>query len=84
MGDGFILQGEGINFWQLSRVGNALALEINTGLKHSQGSVMNLAKRYCGSLKRTKRGVLADYVAWIKESMPDYEPNASVSKALTK
>lgn len=75
---------ENVSVFQVLRVAAALALEINTGLKHSQGSIMNLAKAYCGSPKRTKKGVLLDYTEWLKAEMPGYEPNPSVARALTK
>lgn len=63
---------------------HGLALEINSGLKlSSRGSVMKVAKAKCGSSKQTKRGVLIDYVAWMRASF-DYEPSGSVLKAMSK
>lgn len=79
-----LLTGAGIDAFQVMRVAHALAIEINTGLKMSNGSVMLLAKEYCGSSKRTKRGVLIDYIAWLKEVLPDYEPSASINQAMAK
>jgi len=75
---------ENVPMFKASQVAAALGLEINSGLKFGGGSVMNLAKKYCGSPKRTKRGVLVDYVAWIKEQVPGYEPTPSVTKAMGK
>ena len=53
-------------------VARKLALEINTGLKSrhmimvgdTPMTPMNAARAICGTPKRTKRGVLCDYVAW--------------------
>lgn len=73
-----------VDVFQVLRVAHALSIEINTGLKMSRGSVMNLAKQYCGSSKRTKRGVLRDYVEWLKEVLPDYEPSDTIVEAIAK
>lgn len=52
--------------FQLLRVRRGLKLEIETGMKLSSGgSVMKLAKQYCGSIRQTKRNVYADYDAWM-------------------
>lgn len=52
--------------FQYLRVRAALALEIKTGMVMSRGgSIMKLAASYCGSTKRTKRAVYADYNEWL-------------------
>ncbi len=63
-----VIDGEHIAVFQILRVGFALRTEVRTGMKMSHGSIMNLAKSYCGSPKRTKKGVLADYVKWMESN----------------
>jgi hypothetical protein len=87
MSEGFILATPAATAaFQYLRVAHALALEINTEMAMSRGSIMNLAKRYCGSPKRTKRGVLKDYVEWLPTVIPNYvpAPGEGVAKALVK
>lgn len=82
-GDVMITGAENIKFFRYLQVASALALEINTGMKFSnRGSVMLIARDACGSSKRTKRGVLKDYVGWLRTVRPGYEPSASVAKAI--
>jgi hypothetical protein len=79
-----VLTGVGIDAFQVARVAHGLSIEINTGMKMSRGSVMNLAKEYCGSHKQTKKGVLRDYVAWLKLVIPGYEPAETIVEAMAK
>ena len=66
MSNGFVIDTpEGIQAFQLLRVRSALSIEVKTGMKLSRGSVMKLAKSYCGSRKNTKKGVYADYNAYL-------------------
>lgn len=83
-GEGYTLTGaEQTRAFQYIRVAHALALEINTGLKVARGgSVMVLAAGYCGSTKRTKKGVLRDYLAWMPTVVANYEPTPLMVKAL--
>lgn len=85
-GEGYTLTGaEQTRAFQYIRVAHALALEVNTGLKVGRGgSVMVLAAEYCGSTKRTKKGVLRDYLAWMPTVVPNYEPTASIARAVAK
>lgn len=54
------------NAFRLLSIRRGLKLEAETGMKlSSKGSVMNVAKDACGSPKRTKRGVYADYDKWM-------------------
>lgn len=46
--------------FQLCQVIGALRIETRTGLSHSRGSVMNLARERYGIQKRTKQGVLTE------------------------
>ncbi len=83
---GFTLTGVDTKVFQYVRVAHALALEINIpGMKVARGgSLMLLAASYCGSSKRTKKGVLRDYIAWMKKQVPGWEPSESVAKAAAK
>jgi len=79
------ITGPHIQLFHHMRIASALGLEISTGMKMSSaGSTMKLAAGICGSAKRTKKGVLADYVAWMQATYPDYRPAPSVVKALTR
>lgn len=72
---GFVIDTpEGIAAFQLLRVRRALKLEVETGMSMSRGSVMKLAAQYCGSTKRTKKAVYADYDAWMVEHGFDSVP----------
>lgn len=47
---------------------HALKLEVkHPGMRHSRGSVMNLARQKYGIQKRTKAGVLAEVEAILRE-----------------
>ena len=84
---GLLITGVHIQVFQLIRVAHGLALEVNIpGMKVSRGgSIMQLAASYCGSSKRTKKGVLRDYVAFLKANLPGgWEPSASIAKAMEK
>ncbi len=85
MSDGITLTGDQIVVARYLSLAHGLALEINTGMSMSRGSVMLTCRELCGTSKRTKRGVLADYVAWLKRDVwPAWEPSASIAKALIK
>lgn len=60
-----VITGDAIFALRRLQIAHALALEVNTGLRFSRGSVMLLAARECGSTKRTKCAVLIDYVLWL-------------------
>lgn len=79
-----VLTGAAIDVFQLIRVAHGLSIEINTGMKMSRGSVMNLAKEYCGSSKRTKHGVLKDYVEWLNEVIPGWDVPMTIINAMKK
>jgi hypothetical protein len=82
---GTMITGEDVTLFHHLRIASGLGLEINTGMKLSSGgSIMQVAAKKCGSTKRTKKGVLADYVAWMQATYPTYSPAASVLKALGK
>jgi len=77
-----------------SALAASLALEINTGLKGQpvffrtrRFTPMNACKEVCGSVKRNKRAVLREYVAWLESIAPErfgikWSPNPSVRKAM--
>lgn len=73
----------GVEYFQLVRVAYALALDVK-GIPQSRGSVMNLAKKYCGSPKRTKRGVLIDYVTFLTKRYPEWKPQGTIRSAMEK
>lgn len=79
---GTTITGAHIGLYRHLALASALGLEITTGMKMSRGSSMLAAKAVCGSLKRTKKGVLKDYVAWLSATYPQYRPAPSVLKAL--
>lgn len=81
-GVGTTSTGEHIQLYNLMALASALAIEINTGMTMSKGSTMNRAKVITGSPRRTKRGVLADLVAYTTARFPYYRPVATVTKAL--
>lgn len=49
---------------EICRLVGALGIEITTGMKASRFSSMNLANRWSGSPKRTKKGALEDLLVW--------------------
>lgn len=80
-----VITGEGIAKFRITQVMHGLALEINTGMRLSnRGSVMNVARDMCGSAKRTKKGVLADYIAWVEREHPDITVSDTIRQALRK
>lgn len=82
---GTMITGEHIEMFRVLHVMHGLALEINTGMKLSaRGSVMLVAREMCGSAKRTKKGVLRDYVAWVQTFRPEFTPQSRVTQAMSK
>lgn len=59
--DGFIIDGAHIAVYQVHVAIGALSLSIRNG---GRPGLMDAMARQCGSGKRTKRGVMEDYVAW--------------------
>jgi hypothetical protein len=62
----------------------ALKLEVETGLHHSRGSVMNKVRSVCDSPHRTKRVVLRDYQVWLKENLGIERINVKGDPILTR
>ena len=50
----------GMSCFRFLQIYHALKLEVKTGLHHSRGSIMNLARREYDITKRTKKGVLVE------------------------
>lgn len=73
MNDGFVVDTpEGLEMFHLLQIKYALRIEVRTGLKHSRGSVMNLANEVLKrngrtKLYRTKAKVLEEIDALIAE-----------------
>jgi hypothetical protein len=84
MGDIVITGEANIRFAHVLTMAHALALEINTGMTNSHGSVLNAARAQGLTVKRTKRGALADIVKALKTMRADYAPGASITRALGK
>lgn len=59
-----MITGNALQHAEIARIVSCLCIEIRTGMKHSRGSQMNLAKHWCGSSKQTKKGVLGDLIEW--------------------
>jgi hypothetical protein len=57
---------DGIRFYRLAAVRAALSIEVKTGLRHSRGSVLKIAKRDFGVLSNTKKGALAEMEAMVE------------------
>ncbi len=83
---GVTITGYHIDIFRLKAIESALALEIMTGMKRSNRgpSTMAVAAEVCGSMKRTKLGVLKDYVKWCEKQVPQYRPMPSTQRALGK
>lgn len=82
---GFVIDTpEGIRAYGLLQVAHMLALEINTGLRHSRGSTADTARSLCGSTKRVKVAVLADYCDWLPSQVDGWAPSASIARALSR
>lgn len=96
MSDASVVTEVAIPYLMLGMVARKLATEINTGLKSSPIRVrdelltpMNAARAICDTSKRTKKGVLRDYVAWwmpiFKEAFgQEWDMGPSVRKAMDK
>lgn len=84
--EGFVIDTpEGIQMFRVLQVMHGLALEINSGMRlTNRGSVMLMAKQMSGSPKRTKKGVLRDYVAWVQSFYPEFTPKENVTRAMSK
>jgi hypothetical protein len=75
---------EGIEYTRLATFAQALAFEINTGIKMTRGSVLASAQRSGYTSKRTKKGALRDIIALQRELLPSYEESPSILRALQK
>ncbi len=97
MSDTQVVTGDLIQCVMYGMVARKLALEINTGLKSRHQIMvgdqlltpMLAARAICGTDKRTKRGVLRDYVAWWSVQFrtitgKEWEQGDSISRALVK
>lgn len=87
---GFIADTPGaIRAWQFLGFMHQIALELNTGMKHSRGPI--LAQLYRAGLidanlrgtAANKRMVLAAMVETMREVDPNYRPSASITRALS-
>lgn len=86
MSDDVILAGKGIEAFKILQVIHGLSIEIVTGMKLSnRGSALDYARKY-GIIegRTTKKAALKAAIAAMKKLDPQYEPKASVQKALDK
>lgn len=56
-----------IEAWRMLSMYRMLKLEVETGLRHSRGSVMNVVRHEFGIPYKTKKRVLAELEAILKE-----------------
>lgn len=49
-----------INHFHLAQCIGSLRIEVNTGMRHSQGSVLKLTQQLYGVKSRTKKGALQE------------------------
>jgi hypothetical protein len=77
-----------VQWRMLTDIARSLALEVNTpdmrAFRKGIMTPMDQAKDVCGTAKRTKRGVLKDYVKWYQAQYPGCELMPSVKLALSK
>lgn len=52
---GLVATGPGVDLWQMVAIQKALQVEVDTGLRHSRGSVLKLAQQKYGITARTKK-----------------------------
>lgn len=64
---GTMITGDSILTFRAHAMLGRLCIATSTGLTFKGQTPMNQAKAICGSPKRTKAGVLADYVVWMYE-----------------
>lgn len=80
------LTGKGIEAFKVLQVIHGLSIEIVTGMKLSnRGSALDRARAY-GIIegRTTKKAALKAAIAAMRQIDPQYEPKASVKKALDK
>ena len=87
-GGGTLITGDDIKTYALMNVAMALAMEINTGMQLTRHMTGLQAAKNHGVIPKDKRGnkkqALKLTVQMIRERRPDYEPSATVAKALVK
>lgn len=59
---------EGLAWFSFLQVLYALRIEVRTGMRHSQGSVLKLAQQRYGVTARTKAGALRQMAAMFEEA----------------
>ena len=57
-----------VEHFRMCQVIACLSIEVNTGLKHSRGSVLNLARERYGVFSNRKKGALAEMLALYEET----------------
>ena len=59
---------DSIEHFQMARCIAMLTIEVNTGMKHSRGSILRLVQEQYGCTKRTKKGALEEMRAKYEET----------------
>jgi hypothetical protein len=82
---GTIITGDSINKFVYHALLGKLCIAAGTGLNFKGATPMNQARAVCASPKRTKAGVIADYVVWMHQNgMPLGAQWGSVERVLGK
>jgi len=80
---GTMITGKDINKFGYHALLGKLCIAAGTGLTFKGATPMNQARAVCASPKRTKAGVLADYVVWMHQNdMPLGAQWGSVERVL--
>lgn len=87
-GGGTVVTGPDTRTFQLLALAHAAALEITTGLRASRLPLTQMARNAgvipADGSRPQKRKILKLTVQKLRDIRPDYEPSASVAKALIK
>lgn len=87
-GGGTVITGDDIPVFQLLALAHAAALEINTTLRASRMPLIQMARNAgvipADGSRPQKKKILRLTVQKLREVRPDYEPSASIAKALAK
>ena len=66
-----VAEGPGVELWQMLAAQKALQVEVDTGLRHSRGSVLKFVQQKYGIKARTKRKAIEEMQAIIDKFVED-------------
>lgn len=70
------------NIWHLAQCIAALRIEVNTGLKHSRGSILQMVRIAYGVTARTKAGALEQLEAlYLEETGFEFGSRSAVARS---